>query len=91
MDIRAIIQIKKNISTKSLLELIQTKQKIIIASYSSNTKTKVADAWLISSEIGEVLVYGYHLIFSHFIDNPSYKPEVFDVPTALLFLNTYCD
>ena len=81
---------KETQANESLLELLQTKQTIIIASDGSKSATKSGGAWVFTNSKGTILIEGHNPDFGTIKEIHSHRAEVFGLLAALLFLDEYC-
>ena len=74
----------------SLLELIQTKSEISIASDGSKSESKSGGAWIIVDSSGSISASGSNPDFGPITSMNSHHSEIYAVLSALLFLHEYC-
>ena len=72
----------------SLLEAIQRKSEVFIASDGGKRKRLSGGAWIIHSS-NMTLVEGYNPDFGNDSAIHSHRSEIYNILTALLFLDTY--
>ena len=88
---RLLIQSVKELDAKeSLIELIQNKKDIIIASSGSKATTKSGAAWIFTNNKGNILIAGHNLDFGIITEIHSHRSEIFGLLSALIFLEEYC-
>ena len=74
----------------SLLEIIQMKREIIIASDGSKSDSKSGGAWITADSSGTISTSGSNPDFGSIISMNSHRSEIYVVLSAILFLHEYC-
>ena len=74
----------------SLIELIQNRSEIIIASDGSKSESKSGGAWIIADSSGSISVSGSNPDFGPINLMNSHRSEIYAVLSDLLFLHEYC-
>ena len=73
----------------SLAEAIQMKQKFIIASDGSKSKSTSGGAWLIANMNGETFIEGTNPDFGHISQIHSHRAEIYGVLSVFIFIKAY--
>ena len=88
---RTLIQNHQDeLSGPSLLELLQRKCDILIASDDSKSESKSGGAWIIADSLGNIASSGSNPDFGPITSMNSHHSEIYGALSALLFLHEYC-
>ena len=79
----------ENIVNSSLATGIQMKQKLIISSDGSKSKSVSRGAWIISDMMRKTSISGTNPDFGHITQIHSHRPEIHYVLSVLTFIKEY--
>ena len=84
-----ISKYEENIVNSSLAAAIQMKQKIIIASDGSKSKSVSGGAWIIVDMMGKIIISDTNTDFGHITQIHSHQSEIYGVFSIFLFIQEY--
>ena len=88
---RLLIQSATELKTKEpLIEIIQGKRDIVIASDGSKSTTKSGVVWVFINDKNDILVESHNPDFGIITEIHSHRSKIIDLLAALIFLEEYC-